>query len=83
MKTRYISTSAHIWTFVLVVLFPAVINPRPSGAPRSACVSMTPGHGGTSAQTSASPYSLQLDRGVTSYGPGEMVKGRTHTAYLF
>ena len=83
MKTMSISTSALMWTFVLLVHFPAVINPLPSGAPTSACVSMTPDHGGTSAQTSVSPYSLQLERGVTSYVPGERVRGRTHTASTF
>ncbi|KAI0209369.1 hypothetical protein LSAT2_005931 [Lamellibrachia satsuma] len=47
----------------------------PSGAPKSACVSMTPDHVDTSAEMSTPPYSLQLERGVTTYTPGQTLKG--------
>ena len=74
---KTMSLSVRCGAFVLLILIPTA-NAMPSGAPKSACVSMTPGHVDTSAEMSTPPYSLQLERGVTTYTPGQTLKGMAH-----
>ena len=50
------------------------VNGRPGGPPAGSCDSMMPGHGAP-AQTTASPYSLTITGGVTSYTPGQQITG--------
>ena len=60
---------------------------RSGGAPVEACGSMTPGHTGTSPQTSQAPVTLTVtntdDSAVTQYSGGETLKGKLfHLLYL-
>ncbi len=59
---------------VLVTVLTTVVQGLPTGAPESACESMTPRHG--TEQTSTNPYSITVDGGATTYTPGSIVTGR-------
>lgn len=70
---KTMSLSARVCTLVLLILVPTTCA-FPSGAPKAACGSMIPGHVDTRAQTTVSPYSLQLERGIITYTPGQTLK---------
>ncbi|XP_019635185.1 PREDICTED: putative ferric-chelate reductase 1 [Branchiostoma belcheri] len=62
-----------MWCFVWLVLLCGVgdrVQGYGNGAPLEACVTMTPGHFGTTAQTSPTPYSLVAP---AQYVPGQSI----------
>ncbi|CAH1238174.1 FRRS1 [Branchiostoma lanceolatum] len=65
------SKSVYVMSFVLAIVVALLSGAEAygSGAPLSACTSQQPGHVGTSAQTSASPYSLTVSS--SEYTPGQ------------
>ena len=48
-------------TAVLLILAAPAVQSRSTGAPAEACFTLTPQHTGTTAQTSQSPYELDVD----------------------
>ena len=54
------SSCSHLVWLVLLVVIPAATG-LPNGAPRGACVTMSPKHNNTNVQPSKSPYSLVVE----------------------
>ncbi len=52
----------------------------PDGAGDAACANLTPDHGEIAQNNSASPFSIRVVGGTTTYVPGTAVKGKVTAA---
>ena len=59
-----------IVVLLLGVIVTAVVG-FPSGAPSSACSTISPNHAGTTPQTSAVPYTVNISSLTNGYVPGQ------------